>query len=198
MRSDSGPDLRRCLAGLCHPIGVDTFLRASAALPAMRSGKAAQQTGVAQCAVAVAVAGQLVEHARDAPCQGVNANLPGLRQTGGLELLRAQDGREFFPRRWRGLVVGRYVIGGKRPLRGGAERQQGYGKSEQKGSHPAQDKPRLPQSKKDGTNIFGDVRAGRPVTQLVLKLSAGGLHLNRSTRIDARPGQMLLKTATFL
>jgi hypothetical protein len=40
----------------------------------------------------------------------------------------------------------------------------------------------LPPDKKDGTNIFGDARAGRPVTQLVLKLSAGGVHLNRSTK----------------
>jgi hypothetical protein len=52
--------------------------------------------------------------------------------------------------------------------------------------------------KKDGTNIFGDARAGRPVTQLVLKLSAGGFHLNRSTQDRRNSGTYVAQIANFL
>jgi hypothetical protein len=52
------------------------------------------------------------------------------------------------------------------------------------------------QAKKTARTFWG-ARAGRPVTQLVLKLSTGGFHLNRSTRIDATAGRMLLTKTTF-
>ena len=109
-----------------------------------------------------------------------------------------RTGSSFAPGAGGGRMIGRHIIGGKRPLGRGAKRQQCDGEGEENGAHRAQDKRRLRQRKKDGTNIFGDARAGRPVTQLVLKLSAGGFHLNRSTRIDATPAGMLLRLATFL
>jgi hypothetical protein len=52
------------------------------------------------------------------------------------------------------------------------------------------------QAKKTARTFWG-ARAGRPVTQLVLKLSAGGFHLNRSIRIDATEARMLLRMTTF-
>src|SRR5882757_405439 len=52
-------------------------------------------------------------------------------------------------------------------------------------------------AKKDGTNIWG-ARAGRPVTQLVLKLSTGGFHLNRSTKDRRKRSPDVAQSGNFL
>jgi hypothetical protein len=52
-------------------------------------------------------------------------------------------------------------------------------------------------AKKRRHDHLGDVRAGRPVTQLVLKLSGRLFTSTVPTRIDATTAEMLLKVATF-
>ena len=94
-------------------------------------------------------------------------------------------------------MVCRHVVAGEGPLGRRAKRNQRDGKSEQNSPHGGQCKRSPSAGKKKTARTFWGARAGRPVTQLVLKLSTGGFHLNRSTRIDATRGRMLLTKTTF-
>jgi len=83
MPRDPGANLRGRLAQLGHTVGVHALLRAGAALHSVRAGEATEQAGMAQCSVAAAVAGQLIEHPWNPGSQRIDLKLPGQRGARG-------------------------------------------------------------------------------------------------------------------
>src|ERR1700742_1405932 len=83
----------------------------------MGGGEAAVQAVVSQGAVAVAVAGLLVDDFRDGGGHLVGGHLGWMIEVLTGELVAAEDGRDRFGRR--DCVVGRNVACGVAPLRGG-------------------------------------------------------------------------------
>ena len=79
VRRNPGANLRRRLAQLGHTVGVHALLRAGAALHTVRAGEATEQARMAQCTVAAAVAGQLIQHPWNPGGQRIDLILPGER-----------------------------------------------------------------------------------------------------------------------
>src|SRR3569833_542324 len=107
----AGADLRRRLAQLCLLVGVEPLLGARRALSSVQRLEAAPQAGVAQSAVAPAVAWQLIGHIALLRCLLIDVYLPGIPEVLARELAAGQDRRQRANlERSRG-VVGRDIIG---------------------------------------------------------------------------------------
>ena len=83
---DAGADFGGGLALPGHAISVDAFFGAGGALGAVQALKAAAQAGVAEGAIAAAVAGQLIKDVPDFCGLLVDMNLPGILEVRACEL----------------------------------------------------------------------------------------------------------------
>ncbi len=106
---------RSCPAWL--PVGEEGLLGAGGALGAVQPLIATAQAGVAQGAVAAAVAGKLVEHVAHLGRLLVDVHLPGIAEVLAGQLRARQDRRQCAHLERGGGVVGRHIVGRVRPLR---------------------------------------------------------------------------------
>ena len=136
---DGGTDLGRGLAELGLLGGEEAFLGAGGALGAVEGLKATAETGVAECAVAAAVAGELVDDVADFSSLLVDVDLPGVAEVFAGELGAGEDGRKFRDLEWGGGMVGRDVVCGVGPL----SVADGSGGGEQNGGEPAESRADL-------------------------------------------------------
>jgi len=127
---DAGANLGRGLAEPGLLVGVKAFLRAGGALGAVQSLKATAQAGVAQRAVAAAVAGELISDVADLGNLLVDMHLPGITEVVAAEFCAGEDGRQRADlERGRG-VVGGHVAGRVGPLRVAARGERKDGQAE--------------------------------------------------------------------
>jgi hypothetical protein len=126
---DAGADLSGRPALLRLLVRVEAFLGAGGARGSVQAFKATAQAGMAQGAVAAAVAGELVSDAAHLGDLLIYVALPGILKAGSGELGAMQDGRKraHFQRR-RG-VIGGHVAGrvGELRVAGRSERGDGDG-----------------------------------------------------------------------
>ncbi len=110
MAGDAGADLSGGLAGLGQAIGVEGFLSAGGALGSMQALVAATQAGVAQGAIAAAVAGQLIDDIANFDCLLIDVDLPGIAEVLTGEFGASEDGRQGADFERRGRVVSRNLV----------------------------------------------------------------------------------------
>ena len=111
MAGDACTDFSGGLTGLGQAIGVEGFLSAGGALGSMQALVAATETGVAQGAIATAVAGQLIDDIANFDCLLVDVDLPGIAEVLSGELGAGEDGRQGADFERRGRVVSRNLVG---------------------------------------------------------------------------------------
>ena len=114
---DAGADLRGRPTGLGFVVSVEALCSADVALGGMRRLIATVQTGVAQGAVAAAIARQLINDAGDLDRELIGAHLPVVAEVGTLELSAMENGRngmDIERRRW---MVGGNIVSRVGPLR---------------------------------------------------------------------------------
>ena len=92
-------------------VGVEAFLGAGGALGAVESLEAAAQAGVAESAVATAVAGKLVGHAGNFGHLLVDVDLPWVTEVFACKLAAGEDGWQGADFEWSRGVIGRNVVG---------------------------------------------------------------------------------------
>lgn len=113
---DAGANLRGSFACLGHCIGVKRLLRAGGALRAVVALVATAQAGVAQGAVAAAVARELVENVADLRGLLIDVRLPWVAEVLAVELGARQDGWQGADLERRGGMVSRHFLRGVSPL----------------------------------------------------------------------------------
>ena len=91
---DAGANLRGCPASFGLVVGVEAFLGAGGALGAVQVFIATVQAGVAEGAIAAAVAGQLIDDAGNLRGQLVDANLPVVAEVRARQLRSVKNRRQ--------------------------------------------------------------------------------------------------------
>lgn len=126
---DAGANLRGRPTGLGFVVGVKAFLGAGGTLGAVRIFIATVQAGVAERAIAAAVAGQLIDHAGNLRGQLVYARLPVVLEVRPGQLRSVKNRRQCADAERRGWVVGGNVFRRIRKLRiaGRGDREDGQG-----------------------------------------------------------------------
>src|SRR5579863_1695384 len=103
-------NLRGSLAQLCLLVGKEAFFGAGGTLRPVHRFKATTQAGMAQGAVATAVARQLINHAAHLGDLLINVDLPGITEIIPRELVSGNDGRKRSKfERGRGMVS-RHIV----------------------------------------------------------------------------------------
>ena len=113
---DGGPNLRWRFAEPGLLVGEEALLGAGGALGAVQAFEATAQAGVAEGAVATAVARELIDDAGDLGHLLVNMDLPGIAEVFAGELAAGEDGRQGADLEGRGGVVRGHIFGGVGPL----------------------------------------------------------------------------------
>ena len=117
MASDAGANLRGRPGGLGFVVGVKAFLGAGRALGAVQVFIATVQAGVAEGAIAAAVAGQLIDDAGNLRGQLVDANLPVVAEVRARQLGAVKNRRQCTDVERRRRMVGGNIFRGIRKLR---------------------------------------------------------------------------------
>ncbi len=91
---DGGANLRGSFAQLCQLVGEEVLLGAVGTLSRVRGLIATVQAGVAQGAVAAAVAGKLVDHTADLDCLLMAMHLPRVAEMLAGELFAEENRRQ--------------------------------------------------------------------------------------------------------
>jgi hypothetical protein len=117
--------LRGRLAEFCLLVCEQAFFGAGGALGAMQALETTAQAGVAQGAVAAAVAGKLIDNAADFGHLLIDVLLPVVLEVVPGQLVSGKDGRQGADFEWRGRVIrGNIVSGiGKLRIAGRSERE---------------------------------------------------------------------------
>src|SRR5208283_1506075 len=116
MARNAGADLRGSPSLLCFLIGVKAFLGAGGTLSTVCSLVAAAQAGVAQGAVAAAIARQLVDHVTNLGRQQIGMHLPGVAEVLACQLRAVENRRQGVDVKRRRGVIGGNVVSRVRPL----------------------------------------------------------------------------------
>ena len=117
MVGDGGANLDGGLAEFELRVGEEGLLGAGGALGAVQALVATAQAGVAESAVAAAVARELVEDVSDLDGLLIDVDLPGIAEVLAGELGAREDGGQGADLEGRGGVIGGNVVGGVGPLR---------------------------------------------------------------------------------
>jgi len=122
---DAGANLRGGPSLLRLLVGVEAFLSAGGALGGVRGFIATVQAGVAQGAIAAAIAWELVDDARDLGRELIGVHLPRVAEVRSRQLGAVENRRQGVDIERGGGVIGGNVVGGVGPLRvaGGSERE---------------------------------------------------------------------------
>ena len=115
--SDSGANLCGRIAQLSEAIGVEGLFGAGGTLGAVQALVATAQAGVAESAVASAVAGQLVEHVADSSGLLIDVHLPRIAEVLARKPGSCEDGRQRAHFERRSGMIGGDLVGGIGPLR---------------------------------------------------------------------------------
>src|ERR1035437_10339010 len=113
---NGGANLRGSLAQLGLLVSKEAFLGAVGTLRAVRGLIATVQAGVAQGAVATAIAGKLIDHAADLDRLLITVDLPWIAEVFAGEFLAGKNRRQGAHLERRGGMVGRNIVGRVRPL----------------------------------------------------------------------------------
>ena len=101
MAGDTGANLRGGPSGLGFVVGVEAFLGAGGALGAVGGFIAAVQAGVAERAVAAAVARELIDDSAGLDRQLVRTYLPVVAEARSGQLRAVENGRQSMNIEWR-------------------------------------------------------------------------------------------------
>jgi hypothetical protein len=114
---DTGADLGGSLAGLGHGVSIEGLLRAGGALGAVQTLITTAQAGVAESAVATAVAGELVNHVTYFGGLLIDVHLPGIAEVFTSKPGSGEDRRQRADLERSGGMIGRDLVCRVGPLR---------------------------------------------------------------------------------